>query len=296
MRISHKNSVLFTFEGLIISMFSRLKNIALVLSLLCAFSNYGQQKDKALQQSNDFIYEGNELLEKNFVAAEKEYRKAISKKEDNSPGSFNLGNAYYKSSLYDEALARHFEAAKHAASKKEKHKAFHNMGNTLMQMEQCKKAVEAFKNALRNDPTDDETRYNLALAKECADKQGEGEDGEQDQKEDNKEENQENKDQQDKEQDEGDENEDQQDENDENRDQNDGDDQEDQDGKPKDEQGDKESNPKDQKKQQQQQPGKLSPQQVKSLLEAMNNEEKKVQEKINAKKAKGVKVKREKDW
>ena len=50
------------------------------------------------------------------------------------------------------------------------------------------------------------------------------------------------------------------------------------------------------KKKQQQQPGKLSPQQVRNLLEAMNNQEKKVQEKINAQKTKGVKVRNEKDW
>ena len=55
--------------------------------------------------------------------------------------------------------------------------------------------------------------------------------------------------------------------------------------------------PKDKKQQQPPtEPGKLSPQQVKNLLEAMNNEEKKVQEKINAKKQKGTKVKPEKDW
>ena len=44
------------------------------------------------------------------------------------------------------------------------------------------------------------------------------------------------------------------------------------------------------------QPGQLSPQQIKNLLEAMNNQEQKVQEKMNAEKQKGVKVKTEKDW
>ena len=80
-------------------------------------------------------------------------------------------------------------------------------------------------------------------------------------------------------------------------DKNEGDDKEDEDGKPKDDKGNqKNKNPKDDKGQPQQQPGKLSPQQVKNLLEAMNNEEKKVQEKMNASKTKGVKVKTEKDW
>ena len=66
-------------------------------------------------------------------------------------------------------------------------------------------------------------------------------------------------------------------------------------GKPKDKKDNKNGEPNENKKQQPQQ-GKLSPQQVKNLLEAMNNEEKKVQDKINAKKAKGVKIKTEKDW
>jgi hypothetical protein len=64
-------------------------------------------------------------------------------------------------------------------------------------------------------------------------------------------------------------------------------------GKPdekKEGEGDKE------KQQQQPVPGQLSPQQIKNLLEAMNNEEKKVQDKINAKKQKGAQVKSNKDW
>lgn len=256
-------------------------------------------KDKALQRSNDYIYDANEKVNDDFVSAEMDYRKAVSAKPSNASGSYNLGNAYYQSGLFDEALSRHLEAANNASTKAERHKAFHNIGNALMQQEQCKKAVEAFKNALRNDPSDDETRYNLALAKECANKDGEGDDGEQDQKEDDKEDQKENEDEQDKEnKDDGDQNEDQEnkDEGDDQQDKKDGDDKEDENGKPKDEKDNKnEGQPKD-KKQQKPQPGKLSPQQVKNLLEAMNNEEKKVQDKINAKKVKGAKIKTEKDW
>ena len=67
-----------------------------------------------------------------------------------------------------------YEATK-MALKKEKHRAFHNIGNTLMQNKKCREAVEAYKNALRNNPSDEESRYNLALAKECAKEQGGGE-------------------------------------------------------------------------------------------------------------------------
>ncbi|MBT8318612.1 MAG: hypothetical protein KJP01_00600, partial [Gramella sp.] len=70
--------------------------------------------------------------------------------------------------------------------------------------------------------------------------------------------------------------------------------------KQKDKEDEQKKDPKegDKEKQQQQRPtqGQLSPQQIQSLLEAMNNEEKKVQDKINAQKAKGMKVKTEKDW
>lgn len=275
------------------------KNIFIALLLLVSFLGIAQEKDNSLQRSNDYVYEGNEKVGDDFVSAEMEYRKAVSVKPNNASGSYNLGNAYYNSGLFDEALARHVEAAENATTKQEKHKAFHNIGNVLMQQEQCKKAVEAFKNALRNNPSDDETRYNLALAKECANKQGESDEGEQDQKQDEKENEDQNQDENKEDQkDEGDnDNEDEnKDKGDENEDKNDGDDKEDENGKPKDEKDEGKDGNSGDKKQRQPQKGKLSPQQVKSLLEAMNNQEKNVQDKINAKKAKGPKVKNEKDW
>ena len=290
--ISMKKLLLFVIKQ---SRIQDLKQIRFILSIALAFAftlSTAQEEDKSLQRSDDFIYLGNEKVSEDFVAAEMEYRKAVSVKPNNAKGSYNLGNAYYNSELFDEALGRHLEAAKNATSKTEKHRAFHNIGNALMQQQQCKEAVEAFKNALRNNPTDDESRYNLALAQDCANKQGEGDDGEKDQKEDQKEDNKE--DQEKKEDENKDENDQNEDKGDDKDDKKDGDDK-DEDGKPKNEKDNEEGNPNDKKKQQPQQ-GKLSPQQVKNLLEAMNNEEKKVQDKINARKAKGAKIKTEKDW
>jgi tetratricopeptide (TPR) repeat protein len=259
-----------------------MRSLWLIVLLFTAFPGFAQDKDKALQKSNNYVYEGNALIEDDFVAAEKEYRKAISKKPDNTPAPYNLGNAYYNSGHYNEALLRHVEAANLAVSKEDRHRAYHNIGNTLMKQKQCKQAVEAYKNALRNDPTDEESRYNLAIAKECAKEQGGGGGGEDDKKEEDKEEEQE----QENKNDEG---------NDE-QDKKDGDDQEDEEGKPQDEQDKKDGDPRNEKKESQPQQGKLSPQQVKSLLEAMDNQERKVQEKMNAKKVKGERVKTEKDW
>jgi len=266
-----------------------------VLFFLTLFSSYAQEVDAQLSESNDYVFEGNAIVDSDFIEAEKKYRLAVSTKTNNATGSFNLGNAYYNSKLYDEALFRHLEAVNNSSSKPDKHKAYHNIGNILMQQKQCKEAVSAFKNALRNDPTDDESRYNLALAQECAKEQGDGGgDGEDEDEDKDKDENKDDKDNSDEEKDKDEKNKEKGNE-DENK--NEGDDKEDEDGKPKDDKGDqKNKDPKDDKGQPQQQPGKLSPQQVKNLLEAMNNEEKKVQEKMNASKTKGVKIKTEKDW
>merc|ERR1711974_454622 len=179
------------------------------------------------------IYEGNELIDSDdYISAEMEYRKAISEQPTTTAGTYNLGNSYYKKGQYDEALYRHTQAAENATSKAEKHKAYHNIGNILMQSKQCKEAVEAFKDALRNDPTDEETRYNLEIAKDCAEQQQDQQDeNDQQEKEQEKEGDDEEKDKGENE--EKEDNQDKKDEGDE--DKKEGDDQKDDQGKPKDE-------------------------------------------------------------
>ena len=268
-----------------------LKNFGLILFLLVSISGSAQEEAAQLSLSNNYVFEGNSLVDENFIEAEKKYRLGVSAKQNNAAGSYNLGNAYYKSELYDEAMLRHLEAVNNSGSKLEKHKAYHNIGNTLMQQKRCKEAVSAYKNALRNSPSDDESRYNLALAQECAKEQGDGKgedkDKDRDENKDDKENSDENKDNEEKNKDKGGEDEEKKE----------GDDKEDEDGKPKDDNGNQnDKDPKKDKGQPKPQPGKMSPQQVKNLLEAMNNEEKKVQEKMNASKTKGVKIQTEKDW
>ena len=272
-----------------------MRTLLVIFLTFTSILSFSQEKEKekereqllAIKKSNNFVYEANELMDdNNFISAEKEYRKAISEQPSSVAGTYNLGNSYYKKGNYEEALYRQQQAAKNATEKVDKHRAFHNIGNILMKDKKCKEAVEAYKSALRNDPTDDETRYNLVLAKECAEQQKDDQpDENQDKDKDKQDENQDqdNKDQQDQD------NKDNKDEQ-EGKDKKDGDDKKDE-GKPKDEKGKD-----DQKQEQKPQPGKLSPQQIKNLLEAMNNHEQKVQEKVNAEKQKGEKVQTEKDW
>ena len=239
---------------------------------------------------DNLIYDGNELHKSEIYAqAEKKYRSALARAPKNTIAQHNLGNTLFDESYYGEAFNAYKSATMSAQSKEEKHSALHNMGNVFMNQKDYTKAVETYKEALRNNPNDDQTRYNYALAKELLENENQNQDQNQDQ------ENKDNKDQQ---------NQDQQ-----NQDNKDSDEQspkddskdnkgQGQEGENKDQQdqSEKEKDTKNKQHDPKAQPTKLSPQQLKNLLEAMNNEEKKVQDKVNAKKAKPVKTKSKKDW
>ena len=244
------------------------------------------------------IYNGNSEVEEGaLIAAEKSYRKALSLAPEKSTALHNLGNTHFLAEQYDEASQRFFQTQKFASSKEEKHRAFHNMGNVFMKKKEYKKAVEAYKNALRNNPSDDETRYNYALAKELLKNEKAPEEQEQEDKKDQKDKEQDEEQDKDQKDQKGDQ--ENKDEQDPNKEGDQGNNKED--GEPKDE-GDQNKKEKDQQnkppenKKQAPNEGQLSPQQIQSLLEAMNNQEKKVQDKVNAKKVKGVPVRGKKDW
>ena len=237
-----------------------------ILAFSCA-ETFAQSENYA-----KFYNKGNKLSDKNFQEAEKNYRTAIGDSLSDLKATYNLSNKYYDEGLFDEAIARQVQATKLAINNKEKHKAFHNLGNSLINKEMCSEAVLAFKNALRNNPNDDETRYNLALAKKCEEDQNK----ENENKEDNQDKDNENKD---------DQKEDNQDKDNENKD--------DQKKDSQNKEDQKKNKPSENKNNKQ---SKLSPQQIKNLLKAMENAEKKVQAKVNDKKQKGTKVVSEKDW
>ena len=277
-----------------------LKTIVLYVVILCSTSQMSSQTKVSKAQEQDAIQaalhlsQGALAIENNeFINGEVAYRKAIAIGEDKATGSYNLGNAYYKNSKNEEALSRFVAAAKVADTKSNRHQAFHNLGNALMNQKEYTGAVEAYKNALRNNPTDDKTRYNLALAKDLLEKnppQKNEDDQDKEQDPQDQQDNQDKKDDQDKEKDQEKDPQDNQDPEDKK-----GDEQEDK-KEPQEPKDPKEEQSKQDPKQNQSPEGKLSPQQVKNLLESMNNQEKKVQDKINAKKQKGVKIKSEKDW
>ena len=275
------------------------------IGFLLASSQLLAQGEKEI----NLIADGNKGYQNEaYVAAEADYRKALSINSANAKAQHNIGNSLYRTKDFDQANQRYFQTQKNSLNKSEKHLAFHNMGNGFMQQKMYEKAVEAYKNALRNNPTDDETRYNYALAKELLEKEKQEQEENQDQQDQNDQNDQQDQqDQQDNQDDkegdqkekpsedgeEGDEKENQDDQENKDKDEKDNKDKEKDDPKkPKDDKGKNI----DQKKPPPPRPGQISPEQVKSLLEAMNQQEKNVQDKVNAEKAKGVQLKTKKDW
>jgi len=137
-------------------------NIAWLLALgfgLIGVNSVFAQTDKKL------IREGNKSYDnKKYSDAEVAYKKSLSKNQKSYEGNFNLGDAYYKQGKYDEA-AKQFEQLKsQKTDKKTESAALHNLGNTLLQNKKYQESIDAYKQALKLNPADEDTRYNLAYA------------------------------------------------------------------------------------------------------------------------------------
>ncbi|WP_299528120.1 tetratricopeptide repeat protein [uncultured Lutibacter sp.] len=263
----------------------------LIILFLC-FSTlvFSQQKNQKVleREAREDVREGNELYNQlKFKEAEIAYKKGLSKNPNYPTASYNLGNSIYQQDRNKEAVSQFELVEKTFKEKQSKAEAYHNMGNSFMKEKQYEKAVESFKNSMRNNSKDEETRYNLAMAQELLKKQEQENKDNKDDKKDNKDnKDDKNKDQKDKE------GGDKEKKEDENKDKDKGEEKEDDKGDQKKDQDKKD----EEKKDQQPKPNQLSPEQIKQLLEAMNNEENKTQKKLNAEKAKGKKIKQEKDW
>jgi tetratricopeptide (TPR) repeat protein len=263
-----------------------MRNSIFILFLGITTLMFSQQKDpKDLErEARKDVREGNELYNQlKFEEAEIAYKKALDKNPNYAKASYNLANTIYQQNKNKEAIFQYDLADKIAPDKMSKAEIFHNMGNSFMKEKQYDKAVDAYKNSMRNNSKDEETRYNLAMAQELLkNQQNQDNKDNKDKKDDNKDDK--NKDQKDKEG--GDK--DKKDEKDKEQDK--GKDKEDEKGDPKKAKDDP------QNQNQKPRPNQLSPEQMKQLLEAMNNEENKTQKKLNAQKARGQKIKQEKDW
>ena len=118
------------------------------------------------QADRKFIRNGNRLYrQQQFAKAEAEYRKALSANSRNTQASYNLGCALLQQQKDSAAIAQFENAGKAETSKRRKAMAYHNMGVICQKHQMFSEAIEAYKESLRNNPSDNETRYNLELCR-----------------------------------------------------------------------------------------------------------------------------------
>lgn len=119
---------------------------------------------------NDYIRKGNQLYADSlFEKAEIEYRKALDLNPSSTDAMYNLGNALFNQIPQSndkgrEAMEQYTTAAKLETNKNKLAHIYHNLGTLMYMAQQYPQSVEAYKESLRNNPYDDETRYNLAKA------------------------------------------------------------------------------------------------------------------------------------
>ena len=166
-----------------------MKQLILPFLLFITSFSYSQSKKK-------FIKEGNKLYnDSSYNMAEMKYRKSLEKDQEYFNASFNLADAVYKQERYDESTS-FFESLKdNARNEKELAYINHNLGNSLLKENKIDLSIEAFKNSLRLNPDDEDTRYNLAYAQKMKQQQDQ-KDQQKDQEDQQKDQQQDQKDQQ----------------------------------------------------------------------------------------------------
>ena len=212
------------------------------------------------QADRKFIRQGNREYEKEkYSESEISYRRAIDKNKASGDAVFNAGDALYRQKKFDDAGKQFIESHRMNEEKDKRAASMYNLGNSLLMADKLKESIDAYKNSLKLNPGNLETKYNLAYAQDMLRKQEE-------QQQQNKDNQDQNKDQEKKE--------------DKNRDQ--------------DQQQDQQKQ--DDNRQQQQQERAMSKEDAERLLNAIANDEKNVQEKVKLAKAAKARVKTLKNW
>ncbi|MBR6622254.1 MAG: tetratricopeptide repeat protein [Bacteroides sp.] len=132
-----------------------------ITAFLCLAVNvvFAQKTDR------DYLRSGNKLYNDSlFIKAEVDYRKALEINPKSTDAMFNLGNALLMQQKAKEAMEQYESVSKIEKDKSKLAQIYHNMGVILQSSKQYPQCIEAYKESLRNNPKDDETRYNLALA------------------------------------------------------------------------------------------------------------------------------------
>ncbi len=265
----------------------------LISILILSITVQAQNDHKALRKGDQAYKKGN------YSGADEEYLRAIEKNPNSVKGHYNRGNAIYKSidpnvlneeekeqmnKRLEKAAAEYLAAIENAKDNDTKSKAYHNLGNTYVSKNDLAQGIEAYKNALRLNPQDMETKQNLQYAiRQMQMQEQQQQQQQQGEKEQQEGEQQEQQQSQQQEEQEGEKQEQQQ--------QQAGDEQKEKDSEEGEEQN---SQSQEGKEEEMPTPEEMTKEEVLRQLKVMDEEEKKVQEKL--KKEQYNQYKSDKDW
>ena len=169
-----------------------MKGILYIFTFSFCLPLFGQSTH-SLKREGDLAY-----MQADYGQAEIDYHKAYDKERDHK-SSFNLGNALFQQERYEEAATYFENSVELMPDPTSKSMAYHNLGNALLNQQKLEESIEAYKKAIRLNPNDSDIKENLLLAK-MAKKQQEEQQQQQEQNQEQQEQNQENQEQQEQEQ------------------------------------------------------------------------------------------------
>ena len=220
----------------------------------------------------------------NYEEAIKRDESALTLVPGQFEATYDRGNALYKAEMYDRAEQTMMQAAADTLrSDAERAEAWYNLGNARFKQQKYQEALESYRQSLRLNPDDMEAKYNYAYTKRLLDKDNQGGGGGNDQQNQDQQ-NQQNQNQQG--QQDQDKNQDQQDQN---QDQN-----QDKDGQQDPQQGEGQQDPQQGEGDGQPVESGISEQEQQQILDAIQAQEDRTQEKLKEKQ--GVVVRGRKNW
>jgi len=135
------------------------KGVVTISIFMFSFSAVFAQKENAL------IAKGNEAYrQQQFGEAAKFYQQALQQSPGNTTAAFNLGNALYRSQQMDGAEKAFDNAVKVSGGKRVRADSWYNKGVTFTNEKKLQESIDAYKEALRLNPTDTLARENLQRA------------------------------------------------------------------------------------------------------------------------------------
>lgn len=137
-----------------------MKNILTILSLFVSLYSFSQLKaaEKLIQAGNEYY------RQQQFAKATEQYSKAVEADPSDNRAKFNQASSLYKQDKKVDAARIFAEVANTIVDKEIRSKAFYNKGVILSQQQNLEESIEAYKNALRNNPDDKMARENLQKA------------------------------------------------------------------------------------------------------------------------------------